>query len=197
MRLILLGPPGAGKGTQAARLLGYLHVPHLSTGDMLRTAVAAQTPLGVEAESYLKAGRLVPDPLIIDLIGHRLKQPDCRGGALFDGFPRTLAQAQALDRYLDEHGRPLDLVLDLRVPDDVVMRRLSGRGRHDDAPETVAERLVLHRSQTGPLTDYYSRRGLLETIDGVGTPDEVFERIRRVIDQRRSVDVNRSHSASK
>lgn len=185
MRLIFLGPPGAGKGTQSERLLRYLKIPHLSTGDMLRAAIAARTAAGARAEEYMSAGQLVPDPIILDMVAQRLEQPDCVSGALFDGFPRTLGQAQALDDQLQQDGRPLDVVLELRVPDEVVLQRLGGRGRTDDRPEVIAERLRAYWSQTRPLTDYYSQRGLLETIDGLGTPDEVFERIKRVVDMRR------------
>lgn len=186
MRLIFLGPPGAGKGTQSERLLRYLRIPHLSTGDMLRAAIAARTPAGAKAEEYMSAGQLVPDPIILDMVANRLEQPDCTSGALFDGFPRTLGQAQALDEHLQAHGRPLDLVLELRVPDEIVLQRLGGRGRTDDRPEVIAERLRAYWSQTRPLTDYYSQRGLLEVIDGLGTPDEVFDRIKRVVEMRRS-----------
>jgi adenylate kinase len=186
MRLIFLGPPGAGKGTQSERLLRYLRIPHLSTGDMLRSAIAGRTPEGARAEEYMSAGQLVPDPIILDLVAARLEKPDCMSGALFDGFPRTLGQAQALDDYLQQHGRPLDLVLELRVPDEAVIKRLSGRGRTDDRPEVIAQRLKAYWSQTRPLTDYYSQRGLLETIDGIGSPDEVFDRIKRAVDKRQS-----------
>jgi adenylate kinase len=185
MRLIFIGPPGAGKGTQSERLLRYLKIPHLSTGDMLRSAIAERTPEGAKAEEYMSAGQLVPDPIILELVGKRLERPDCVSGALFDGFPRTLGQAQALDDYLQEHGRPLDLVLELKVPDETVIQRLSGRGRTDDRPEVIAERLKAYWSQTRPLTDYYTQRGLLQTIDGIGSPDEVFERIKSAVDKRR------------
>jgi adenylate kinase len=177
MRLILLGPPGAGKGTQSERLLAHLRIPHLSTGDMLRAAIAARTPVGILAETYMSAGQLVPDPIILDLVGERLDEPDCRAGALFDGFPRTLGQAQALDDYLQAQSRPIDMVIELRVPDEVVIKRLAGRGRDDDRPDVIAERLKGYWAVTRPLTDYYSQRGLLEQIDGLGSPDQVFDRI--------------------
>ena len=192
MRLIFLGPPGAGKGTQSERLLRYLKVPHLSTGDMLRSAIAGRTHAGRMAEEYMSAGRLVPDTIILELVAARLEQPDCAAGALFDGFPRTLGQAQALDEYLQHHGCPLDLVLELCVPDAVVLERLGGRGRTDDRPEVIAQRLKTYWSQTRPLTDYYSQRGLLESIDGLGTPDEVFERIKRVVELRRAAGPKRA-----
>ena len=185
MRLILLGPPGAGKGTQSERLLAYLRIPHLSTGDMLRAAIAARTPVGLLAENYMSAGQLVPDPTILDLVGERLDQSDCRAGALFDGFPRTLGQAQALDDYLQAQGRPIDMVIELRVPDEVVIQRLAGRGRDDDRPDVIAERLKGYWAITRPLTDYYSQRGLLEQIDGLGSPDQVFDRILGALNLRR------------
>lgn len=196
MRLIFLGPPGAGKGTQSERLLRYLRIPHLSTGDMLRSAIAGRTPEGARAEEYMSAGQLVPDPIILDMVGARLEQPDCAAGALFDGFPRTLGQAQALDEYLQAHGRPLDLVLELRVPDETVIQRLSGRGRTDDRPEVIAQRLRAYWSQTRPLTDYYTQRGLLETIDGIGSPDVVFDRIKHAVDKRRGSGPRRSPASS-
>ena len=129
MRLIFLGPPGAGKGTQSERLLRHLRVPHLSTGDMLRAAIAARTSIGILADEYMSAGQLVPDTMILDLVAKRLEEPDCAVGALFDGFPRTLVQAQAFDEYLQERDHPLDVVLELRVPDEIVIERLGGRGR--------------------------------------------------------------------
>lgn len=187
MWLVFMGPPGAGKGTQAQRLAGYLGVPHLSTGDMLRLACQQQTPLGTEAGRYMTSGKLVPDPLILQLIGQRLEQSDCARGALFDGFPRTLPQAEALDKYLADRGTPLDLVVELSVADDVVIQRLAGRGRNDDQPEVISERLHHYRQMTAPLVEYYRRRGLHRLIDGVGTTDEVFRRIAASIEhQRRS-----------
>jgi adenylate kinase len=191
MRLILLGPPGAGKGTQSQRLIAHLRIPHLSTGDMLRAAIAARTSIGILAEEYMSAGQLVPDPIILDLISARLDEPDCRIGALFDGFPRTLGQAQALDDHLHADGRPIDMVIELRVPDEVVIKRLAGRGRDDDRPDVIAERLKGYWAVTRPLTDYYSQRGLLEQIDGLGTPDQVFDRILGALNLRRGATPRR------
>lgn len=184
MRLIFLGPPGAGKGTQSERLLRHLRVPHLSTGDMLRAAIAARTSIGILADEYMSAGQLVPDAMILDVIAKRLEEPDCASGALFDGFPRTLVQAQAFDEYLRKREHPLDVVLELRVPDEIVIERLGGRGRNDDRPVVIAERLRAYWAQTRPLTDYYTQQGLLETIDGLGSPDDVFGRIERALVRR-------------
>jgi len=185
MRLVFLGPPGAGKGTQSERLLRHLRVPHLSTGDMLRAAIAARTSIGILADEYMSAGQLVPDAMILDLVAKRLEEPDCTAGALFDGFPRTLVQAQSFDEYMQERAQPLDVVLELRVPDHIVLERLGGRGRSDDRPEVIGQRLRAYWAQTRPLTDYYSQRGLLERIDGQGSQDDVFGRIRRALEKRR------------
>lgn len=185
MRLVFLGPPGAGKGTQSERLLRHLRVPHLSTGDMLRAAIAARTSIGILADEYMSAGQLVPDAMILDLVAKRLEEPDCTAGALFDGFPRTLVQAQSFDEYMQERAQPLDVVLELRVPDHIVLERLGGRGRSDDLPEVIGQRLRAYWAQTRPLTDYYSQRGLLERIDGQGSQDDVFGRIMRALEKRR------------
>jgi adenylate kinase len=185
MRLIFIGPPGAGKGTQSQRLLEYLGIPHLSTGDMLREAVGEQTDAGLLAAPYMDAGQLVPDDIILRLMDERLRLGDCHQGALFDGFPRTLAQARGLDKMLERMGLPLDVVLELNVDDAEVIRRLAGRGRNDDQPAVIAERLKGYWQTTRPLLKYYQDRGLLHVIDGHGTPDEVFERIRAVVDHVR------------
>jgi adenylate kinase len=161
--------------------LQYLKIPHLSTGDMLRQAFADQTEIGILSQQYMSAGKLVPDPVILQLMGHRLSQSDCQNGCLFDGFPRTLGQAAALDAFLEERGMPLDGVLELKVDTEQIVERLAGRGREDDQPEIIRQRLEGYQRLTEPLVDYYKQRGLLYTIDGMGTPDEVFERIKVVL----------------
>jgi adenylate kinase len=183
MRIVFIGPPGAGKGTQAARLVASYGVAHLSTGDMLRAARDARTEIGRKADRYMSAGDLVPDDIIMAIVAERLSQPDCRHGYLLDGFPRTIAQAQALDAMLAQQGTPLDVVLELQVPQPELFRRLAGRGRADDTPEVIRQRLVAYRRQTEPLLEYYAGRGLLKSIDGLGTVDEIFDRAKIVLDQ--------------
>jgi adenylate kinase len=183
MRIIFIGPPGAGKGTQAEKIIAKYKPAHLSTGDMLRAARDAKTKIGVEAEKYMSGGQLVPDDVIIGIISERLQVPDCQSGYLLDGFPRTIAQAEALDKMLAGKGTPLDVVLELRVPDEELFRRLAGRGRADDKPEVIRERLVAYNKQTSPLLDYYGKQGLLKTIDGLGSVDEIFVRIEKILDQ--------------
>jgi len=184
MRIIFIGPPGVGKGTQSARLITHYNIPHLSTGDMLRQATREGTPLGMEAKTYMDSGKLVPDPLILKLIEARLAIPDSQAGALFDGFPRTLGQARALEKLLAKRGMPLDAVLELTVDTQELLRRLRSRKRADDRPEIVQERLESYYRQTAPLLEYYRDRGLLVTIDGTGTPEEVFARITATMEQR-------------
>jgi len=183
MRVVFIGPPGAGKGTQSQRLLRYLNVPHISTGDILRDAIRRGTTEGFAAERYMNAGNLVPDPIIIDLVGQRLDQPDCADGCLLDGFPRTTGQAEALDTYLNGHGIPLDGVLELRVNEEVLIQRLASRARVDDDPNVIRQRFVSYREWTEPLLDYYRERALLATINGMCSTEEVFDRIRAALQE--------------
>jgi adenylate kinase len=180
-RLLLVGPPGAGKGTQAAMLSAALGVPHVSTGVMLRDHVARGTALGRQARSDMEAGELVSDEIVVAMATERLAEADCECGFLLDGFPRTEAQAVALDEALED--RPLEMVVSIEVPDDEVVSRIVKRGviegRTDDSEETARNRLAVYRKQTEPLLEYYS--GRIVSVDGVGTIDGVFARIARVL----------------
>jgi adenylate kinase len=181
MRIVFIGPPGAGKGTQAERLIKTYRLAHLSTGDMLRAARDAKTEVGQKADKYMSSGQLVPDDIIVDVVRERMAQADCQAGYLLDGFPRTIAQAEALDAMLLKEDRPLDVVLELRVPEEELFQRLAGRGRADDKPDVIRQRLVAYRQQTEPLLQYYGKKGLLQSVDGLGTVDQIFERIEKVL----------------
>jgi adenylate kinase len=179
VNLILFGPPGAGKGTQAKILSETRSLPQLSTGDMLRAAVAAGSPLGLRVKEILAKGELVSDELVIGIIGQRYDQPDCKNGAVFDGFPRTIPQAEALDTMLAARGRKIDLVLELKVDDAVLLSRVEARikaggvMRSDDTPETLAHRLGVYYKNTAPLLDFYRARGKLTTLDGMAPIETV------------------------
>ena len=181
MRVVFLGPPGSGKGTQAKLLASRLGVPAISTGEILRLAVAESKPLGLQAKSIMDTGELVSDDLMIALIRDRTQQGDARGGFILDGFPRTLAQAKALDGMLAETGDGLSGVVNLAVPEAMLVERMAGRstaeGRSDDRPETVRERLRIYRERTAPLVDFYRDRDLIADVDGVGAVPEVSSRI--------------------
>ena len=207
MRIILIGPPGSGKGTQAKRIVNKLNIPHISSGDMLREAVRNATPLGKEAESYMKQGALVPDNLVIEMIAKRLLQPDAREGFLLDGFPRTLRQSQALDEALEGTYVKIDYVLIIEVPDKEIIDRNTGRRidlqtgkiyhvnfdpppaeiasrviqRDDDLEETVKYRLEKYHADTEPLIPYYEKQDLVRRLPGVGSLEEVKSRLFKIL----------------
>jgi len=181
MRIIFLGPPGSGKGTQAKLLSDRLGVPAISTGEILREAVRLGTPLGLRAKAVMEAGELVSDDLMISLIQDRLAKPDASRGFILDGFPRTAQQALALEQLLSGNGQVLSSVVNLSVPDAVVVDRLHGRaveqGRLDDRPETILERLRVYQEKTEPLVDFYRGRRLLNDVNGMGDIAEISDRI--------------------
>jgi adenylate kinase len=181
MRLILLGPPGAGKGTQAARLAKHYGVPHLSTGEMLREAIRQGTSLGKLAKGALENGQLVDDETIIELVDQRLKQSDCKPGCLLDGFPRTVEQAKRLDVMLGKGGAPLDGVVELLVNEDEVVERMMARGRPDDKPDVIRARMAAYHRQTQPVSDYYRSKQQLEGVNAIGPQDDVFARIEAAV----------------
>ena len=181
MRLVLLGAPGSGKGTQATRLREHLQVPHISTGELLRAAVAARTELGVKAKAVMESGALVSDEIVLGMLEERLTAGDTGGGFILDGYPRNLAQANALDALLARLGQPVDIAVQLDVDADRLIARLAGRaqaeGRADDSPDAVRNRLAVYNQATAPVVDFYRNAGRLACIDGVGGVDEVFQRI--------------------
>lgn len=209
MRMILVGPPGAGKGTQAARLVETFRIPHISSGDMLRAAVKEGTPMGIEADHHMKQGHLVPDEVVIGMILERIAKPDCVGGFMLDGFPRTRPQAEALDAALAKAAVALDAVVLIEVPDALLEERAVGRRsdpvtgtiyhlkynppaadilarlvhRKDDTVEAVATRTAKYHSDTAPIIPYYQDKGILKRVDGVGDPDLITERITAVLNR--------------
>ena len=207
MRMILVGPPGAGKGTQAVHLVERFKISHISTGDMLRAAVSEGTELGEQADGYMKAGGLVPDELVIAMVIERIGKPDCAKGFMLDGFPRTRPQAEALDIELQKAGVALDVVLQIEVPDDLIVERITGRRldpdtgdiyhmkfkpppadiagrvtqRKDDTEEACRARLGKYHSETAPIIPFYEAQGRLKRVDGNAAPDEVSRRIEQVL----------------
>jgi adenylate kinase len=205
MNIIFLGPPGAGKGTHAQRLMNEMHIPQISTGDMLRAAMKAGTEMGLEAKRYIDAGELVPDDVVIGIVKERLGAEDCKNGYILDGFPRTVAQAEALSQFAK-----IDVALNLSLADEVIISRLSGRRvclkcgatyhisqlngredcavcgeklvqRKDDSPETIQNRLSVYAAQTAPLIDYYANKGLLKTVEVCGTIEENHAAVRKAL----------------
>jgi len=207
VKIILLGPPGAGKGTQAKSISNRYSIPHISTGDIFRKNISENTPLGIEAKKYIDNGQLVPDEVTINMVKSRLKEEDCKDGYLLDGFPRTVSQAEALQQFISENGETLDTALLIYVPRDFILERMTGRRvcpscgasyhikfnpakdgkcelcgsevvqRKDDTAETVKERLDVYERQTQPLIDYYENQKLLSQVDGTKAINEVFESI--------------------
>ena len=207
MRMILVGPPGAGKGTQAGELVNRFGISHISTGDMLRAAVSQGTALGKQADGYMKAGGLVPDDLVIAMVIERIQQPDCADGFMLDGFPRTRPQAEALDAELEKAGLALDVVLQIEVPDELIVERITGRRldpdtgeiyhvefkpppadvaprviqRKDDTEQACRARLEKYHSETAPIVPFYEAKGLLKRVDGNAAPEEVSRRIAAIL----------------
>lgn len=185
MRLILLGPPGAGKGTQAKILVDSYGIPQLSTGDILRAAIAAKTPLGLEAKAIVDRGDLVSNEIVNGIISERLDADDCKPGFILDGFPRTIAQAEALDDMLADKGIALDAVVELTADAEELVRRVIQRSkdsnRADDNPEVIRKRLDVYKEQTAPLVDYYSGQGLVKTVDGMAPVEQVTAAIKAAI----------------
>lgn len=185
MNIVLLGPPGSGKGTQGARLAQHLGIPKTSTGELLRQAVKDGTDLGTQAKSFMERGLLVPDEVILGLIGEVLASPEAESGIIMDGFPRTIAQAQAVDRMLAARGEHVDHVISLEVPEDELVTRMMGRarmeGRSDDTPEAIRKRFTVYREQTAPLIAYYEDQQVVREVPGTGSVEEIAGRVKEVV----------------
>lgn len=190
MKLILLGPPAAGKGTQAQRISSHYAIPQLSTGDMLRAAVAAGTKIGKKVKPLMDAGKLVPDDIVVGVIADRIEAPDCAKGFILDGFPRTIGQAKALDKMLKSRKASLDIVIEIRVAESELFKRIESRikeagaagARADDNPETLKKRITVYREQTAPLIPYYEKAKKLKVVDGMLSIDQVWAEIRAALD---------------
>lgn len=182
MRLIFLGPPGAGKGTQAALFAERCHIPHISTGDILRQAVADVTILGLQAQSYMDKGELVPDTLVIALIEERLQQSDTERGWILDGFPRTVPQAESLGELLVSISQPCDRALNFEVPTDILVARMLGRGRKDDNETVIRRRLEVYLEQTAPVIEFYRQHGLLSVVDGNRSVEEIHQELQSILE---------------
>jgi len=180
-RLVFLGPPGSGKGTQAVRLAERCQIPHISTGDLLRAAVAQQTELGTQAKAYMDRGELVPDALVLEMVKARLAEPDTASGWILDGFPRNRSQAEALDALLHDLGQACDYALNLEVPDTELLQRLLARGRQDDNEAVIRRRLEVYREQTLPMLEFYKSQGKLVTINGYQSMDAVTTALAQAI----------------
>jgi adenylate kinase len=182
VRLVLVGPPGAGKGTQAVRLAERLDVPHISTGDLFRANLKEETDLGREAKRYMDAGDLVPDEVTVAMVRERLTHDDAAKGFILDGFPRTRSQAASLGELLGERGEQIDAVVEFQVPEDELVRRLMGRGRDDDTEDVIRRRQQVYRDETAPLLDHYSDR--LVSVDAVGSVEEITDRVAQALRAR-------------
>lgn len=185
MKLLIMGPPGVGKGTQASHIKSKLNIAHLSTGDILRTEIEKKTDTGVQAKLYMDAGKLVPDQVLLDIIQDRIKNPDCDGGYLLDGFPRTLPQAVGLEKIMESINHALDRVISLTADEGELVERLIKRGaesgRSDDTPDVIRNRQKIYWEQTAPLLDFYQKKGILKDVDGLGEISEITERILTVL----------------
>ena len=185
MKLLIMGPPGVGKGTQASRIKSKLNIAHLSTGDILRSEIEKETDTGVQAKLNMDAGKLVPDQVLLDIIQDRIKNPDCDGGYLLDGFPRTLPQAVGLEKIMESIKHTLDMVISLTADENELVERLIKRGeesgRSDDTPEVIRNRQKIYWEQTAPLLDFYKNKGILKDVDGLGEISEITERILTVL----------------
>ncbi len=184
MNIILFGPPGAGKGTQAEKLVSHFNIPHLSTGNIFRANIKQQTPLGKIVKAILDDGKLVPDETVVEIVADELKKNEYHEGVVLDGFPRTVKQAESLDQFFSGNGRGIDAFVTLTVPEEELINRIlnRGQGRSDDTPEKIKTRLQVYHDETEPVLNHYKKQDLVKEIDGVGSVDEIFSRILEALD---------------